>query len=136
MDNTSFGRGGAIYTQGDLSITGASFFENTSQSIQGGGALLLAAPRNVEIRQSVFADNRSLNNAPGGAIRSVAGLMLENITFSQNEAGGNGGAIKVSGSALSEFRFVTFSQNQTSESGASFYSDNRQCMKATSPRGA
>ncbi len=111
---TKSGGGGAIFTDGinpfgparptvggTLSITGSRFEDNKAEG--GGGALFLygyGKDKSV-IEDTIFQRNRvSLNKngeARGGALQSNMGINLLNVSFANNTATKQGGALWLNG---------------------------------------
>ena len=72
--------GGAVATDGPLTITGVTFEDNVAES--NGGALETAAGDAVTITDSTFTGNTAENI--GGAIESNSPLTITGSTFSEN----------------------------------------------------
>jgi hypothetical protein len=90
-DNAATGDGGAMKlgdSTADLVISGVRYVGNSAGD--GGGALYCVTP--AVVRNSLFLRN-SASGRGGGAIISYVheGLLFENCTFSDNQAGSNGG---------------------------------------------
>jgi uncharacterized repeat protein (TIGR01451 family) len=77
--------GGAIYTQGALTVVGSTFTGNSSAP---GGAILISSGT-VTITSSTFTGNTALGAYAGGAIllNTVATATITDTTFSGNAAG-------------------------------------------------
>lgn len=97
--------GGAIYSAGEVIIENSLFDSNTAD--EDGGAVF--CKKNVNIKNSVFMNNKVKSrewswyeyiyhwadnpNCYGGAVRSQAGVYIDNSTFNNNFAEDYGGAI-------------------------------------------
>jgi predicted outer membrane repeat protein len=93
------GYAGALYNVSSLTITGTTFDGNTAAS-RGGGAIANAGTTSdseLTIENSSFVNNSATSTVAdhgGGAIFTVAPLVITNSTFSGNSLSGNtGGAI-------------------------------------------
>ena len=85
--------GGAIDSDGPLSVTGSTFTGNSASS--AGGAIRAqgtGAVAAVSVFASTFAGNTAVAG-PGGAIYSERQLDIASSTFTGNTAGGSGGAV-------------------------------------------
>ncbi|MCA9238465.1 MAG: hypothetical protein KDA44_23500, partial [Planctomycetales bacterium] len=108
-------QGGAIVNLGELTVRGGVFRENTADPGLGGaggvgGAIASYGP--LHIANSLF----ELNTAElGGGINSADGLTIVDSTFSRNQAGFNGGALRIFGS--STISSATFSGNMAGNGG-------------------
>jgi len=97
-DNSTGGRGGAIYTDGDavVDIDGCHFLNNSA----GSGAAI-SANTGVTVRNTLFRGNSADNR--GSAVH-ITGLtsdsLFEGVTFDQNLATGSGGGILFLGRKL------------------------------------
>ncbi|PLS67471.1 MAG: hypothetical protein CV045_13410, partial [Cyanobacteria bacterium M5B4] len=108
------GYGGAIRSEGQLTITGSRFQQNTSY--QTGGAIY--ATGETRIQDSTFLGNRSNGGTGAGAIYASESLLIENSTFDTNRAfSGSAGAVYVTG--IGEQRIIdsTFTENSATEHG-------------------
>lgn len=87
------GQGGAVCAEGNLQISGSTFFDNQSFSMQGGGAIY--ALGSVDIFDSLVEDNESggSNGGSGGGIATLGPLVLDNTIVSGNLASSDGGGI-------------------------------------------
>ena len=98
--NEFAGRGGGIWTAGELHLTGSTVSDNFAEAT-GGGLAIYAYDQDVRIATSSFTGNATIlysNSSPqfftGGAIyvESQGDVMVTGSDFTGNEAG-NGGAI-------------------------------------------
>jgi predicted outer membrane repeat protein len=127
------GQGGAIFLQfwSHLHLTDTVFINNvaeTQASCSGGGAITLRGYNTVEIDQSQFNDNKSMN---GGALNvQFATLTVRNSSFTRNAAThtvantcGGGGAIYIDGigSGMVDIASTTFTGNTTNNSGGAIF---------------
>ncbi len=87
--NKATSQGGALYGRSATTIDNCTFSSN--QSVSTGGALINRAP--TTITNSLFADNKSTTGDGGAAYISYSSGLIQNSTFTGNEAGENGGAI-------------------------------------------
>lgn len=83
-NNTCFVSGGAVFSQGKLSITGSNF---TNNSAPNGGAVY--GMTNLNVNNSIFKGN---NATLGGALYGEGTFVINNSTFIENNAT-HGGAI-------------------------------------------
>jgi len=116
QDNISDSRGGGLMCRyGSISINGCLFANN--QATQGGGL-------NNGDMMSVIVDScrfdGNLASYQGGAVRSFGSIDISNTVFSLNNAGGNGGAARMTdGDPI--FENCTFFQNSAGSYGDSLH---------------
>ena len=121
--------GGAIFNNGgDLVISGGGFTTNTATGTAGsGGAIFSVDGRIVISDEASFIGNSS--SRAGGAIEIVDGELFDTDSgYSANNAGGlepastgNGGAIHITGTALSAFSGTRFFVNSAASEGGGFW---------------
>ena len=120
------GDGGAIWTVGpSLAVSHATFTGNTSGG-DGGGAIYVPTGANTSISvddSSTFTGNRATSaSGGGGAIRTRgATLIVSASSFSNNIAGGPGGAIYVPSGASTSVTVsggTSFTSNTANSGGA------------------
>lgn len=129
--------GGAIFNDGQISITGTKFDNNIANSVGGGLSSTTTQTASTNISNSVFTNNHSVYD--GGAIGNYSGLKLENCLFEGNTAqlafdvekgtwttpvtdntAVGGGAISlgaVSTSSVDSIRGTTFKNNTSGTNG-------------------
>jgi CSLREA domain-containing protein len=93
LQNGRRGAGGAIYSQGDVTLREATFKKNAADigNKTGQGGAIYSSGGDLIIIKSKFEENRS--DDKGGAIYSGASLVLvDRSEFLDNRAFGNGGA--------------------------------------------
>ncbi|NEQ41257.1 MAG: DUF4347 domain-containing protein [Okeania sp. SIO3I5] len=133
--NTDYGYGGAIYTDGASNNDGVSSgtikisnssFDGNKGAGQGGGLFLFAYPPDkIIIENSEIINNQIISNsvgdALGGGLRvGNAELTITNTTIANNLALSQGGGLWVGGNAPTEIINSTFSGNRAeSEDGNS-----------------
>ncbi len=105
--------GGAVATDGPLTITGVTFEDNVAES--NGGALETAAGDAVTITDSTFTGNTAEN--VGGAIESNSPLTITGSTFSENViddpvSSSQGGGALSQGAGQATITDSTFTDNQ------------------------
>ncbi len=138
-NKTVSGHGGAIFSYGDLSLTGVNstvIFENNTAATGDGGAIY--AVRNLTISNAVFGnatDSSKKNSAAnGGAIFIYASELAASITdsrFYYNEAtNGDGGAIYNLGTALELTTGVVFTSNTASGNGGAILSNGKLTLSS------
>jgi CSLREA domain-containing protein len=127
--NTTDGEGGAILG-GTLTATNCTFINNTAT--EGGAIYVESVDVNVTVASCTFSGNqaKAASNGGfghGGAILSFGHtpLTVTNCTFSQNIAGGFGGAINNFGSPGARLTTTvsnsSFTGNVSSQSGGALY---------------
>lgn len=129
--------GGAIFNDGQISITGTKFDNNIANSVGGALSSTTTQTASTNISNSVFTNNHSVYD--GGAIGNYSGLKLENCLFEGNTAqlafdvekgtwttpvtdntAVGGGAISlgaVSTSSVDSIRGTTFKNNTSGTNG-------------------
>jgi hypothetical protein len=86
------GGGGAIHTNGSLTVIDSTFIGNVSG---GGGAIICnAGISNLILINSTFSSNQA-STSDGGAVFTNCGTTIVNSTFSGNSAANMGGAIHI-----------------------------------------
>ena len=113
--NTAESTGAGIYTDTNGSISNSDFISNTA----GWGAALYSISTNTTITDTIFDGNDATNQ--GGAIRinDSNGFIATNCIFTNNTAGGNGGAI-AGATGNYEFTSSGFDGNSATSGGAIF----------------
>jgi CSLREA domain-containing protein len=102
-DDTSPGAGGAIYSDGVLTVRDSTFSANTASGGAGGAIETTVA---ITIDGSTFSNNMAHSGA-GGAVATSVAFTVTGSSFSHNGSSGGGGAIAsfgtgdVTGSSLS-----------------------------------
>lgn len=76
--------GGAIFNDGQISITGTTFDNNIANQVGGALSSTTTPTASTNISNSVFTNNHSVYD--GGAIGNYSGLKLENCLFEGNTA--------------------------------------------------
>ena len=116
--NFGHGRGGAIYSRGDLTILDSRFEDNLAT---GSGGAVEAANRDAstQIRRTTFANNVGDR---GGAVIVVGNVIIEECLFVGNsdreDTHGLGGALYVLIYGLTEVTNSTFTGNTSDNGGA------------------
>ena len=125
------GTGGALWSTAPITITNASFINNTAANTNGpalGGAAYLVTSQNVTnatISNSLFSGNtvNGTVTSLGGALEIGGQSNLINDTFTGNKAlgsGGNGGAVyQVNGTT--HLYYVTITGNSATTKGGGYY---------------
>ena len=88
--NSSLSQGGGLYVEGSLSVSGSTIFNNTSSA---SGAGIYGNDVVVTFTEVV----KNLSGSQGGGIYAASSLQLENSTVRENEADEDGGGINVVG---------------------------------------
>ena len=89
FNNNQHGAGGAIYSEGNLTVKG-SVFNNNYASENDGGAIYIKG--DLLVQNCVFNNNQALRG-DGGAIFVRGNSKIINSSFTSNNARGSGGAI-------------------------------------------
>lgn len=115
-------RGGAIYSEGVISLHACKFIENTSVSY--GGAI--SCLDDIIIRDSTFERNSVTNvtairDSKGGAVHSEKSVDARNVRFLDNTCLEHGGAIY---SKSGDINKCVFERNQSYRHGGSIYCDS------------
>ena len=84
-------KGGAIFNENNLIISGSTFNENTANGEYDGGGAIYNKVGTVSISNTTF--NKNIANYEGGAIHNNGELTLTESVLSQNWAGYDGGAV-------------------------------------------
>jgi predicted outer membrane repeat protein len=109
--------GGILITAGVLTLTDSTIAANDAINGQGGGVMLNGVTSG-SIRRSAIYGNTSTVSGGGVAIAASSGVVVENVTFSQNGALIGGGL--VSGESTASIEHTTFASNVATLAGASF----------------
>jgi predicted outer membrane repeat protein len=137
------GRGGAIYSTGNLSITGSSFLNNTTSVTTHGAGGAIFSSGVTTISASTFSGNSASSSSTsgggnqdhgGGAILNAGGtLSISGTTFFGNSAtavnprgnpAGRGGAIANHGNGTLSIVNSTITGNWANEYGGGIYVQN------------
>ncbi|MBK7405482.1 MAG: right-handed parallel beta-helix repeat-containing protein [Phycisphaerales bacterium] len=122
-DNTAGGEGGGIDTAGPhgIVISGATISGNSSGAF--GGGLTIYGSMMVEISDSTFRDNTAEEGGGGISIINNEGatISIAGSTFDANTAQSDGGGLAVRAAVSLTITGSTFSDNTTSASGAGIY---------------
>jgi predicted outer membrane repeat protein len=122
FEGNSSGRGGAIRSADDLTITGSLFQENAVTGSSGiGGAIYHFTSSDLSVSDSAFISNTALN--AGGAIHqgSDSMLTLTSSTFVSNSASYGGALYLHPASYYATLENVTLSANTAITSGGGIY---------------
>ncbi len=126
--------GGGVYNNGGtLIVDGATFSSNTATQGSGSGGGLLTTNGNVTITSATF-DQNSSNRAGGGIEILEGTLTLTNTDFTSNMTGsspGNGGAIHVTSSAVVTVTGGTVTGNTAAREGGGFWNQVAARMTVT-----
>ncbi|MBI1312828.1 hypothetical protein GC176_16180 [bacterium] len=109
--------GGAIFSNGSLSILSSTFSGNSSGS--DGGQLATGTNGFTTIIASTFSGDGFSNNAVNGGAISLNGgyLSLDGVTIADNGASSSGGGINVTGAATAYISRSTISGNRATATG-------------------
>ena len=91
-DNLMGSKGGAVYSEGNLSVESCTFTNNTAYF---GAALYVAASGDLKVNGSTFRNNVGV--LQGGAIYAENKLIVSNSVFENNMAEHGGSGIKATG---------------------------------------
>jgi predicted outer membrane repeat protein len=113
--------GGAIFSDGVLTISGSTFSNNitTNLSTGEGGAIHIPTANSATVSGSTFDGNQA--GYGGGIYSEISAITVSNSTFHGNSAVNGGGYYKARGGV--DFFNDTFSHNAASGSGAGIYND-------------
>jgi uncharacterized repeat protein (TIGR01451 family) len=137
-NNTAEGTGGGLYAQfvGGISLTNVTFDSNTSNQSAGGAFYYLGdtGDGNISITSCLFNNNKATTAVigSGGAIRvgvTNAGnsFTIADSTFSNNQAGTNGGAVSDENGTNASPLIIsnsTFAGNSAGVSGGGVFVDD------------
>ena len=115
LTNATAAKGGAIYNQGNLTVTNCTFINNTAtQSNSGGGAIYNEGTIN-SLSGCTFTNNAANE---GGAINNAGTInSLSGCTFTKNTVSAVGGAINNAGT-INSLSGCTFTNNNATYGGA------------------
>jgi CSLREA domain-containing protein len=143
--SADFGGGALLNVRGEMSVVNCRFAGNRSNEL--GGAIFNSAREGgvedgfarLDVYDSTFVDNRA---GDGGAIAGDlydlgpyedgdgdSIILISGCTFSQNSAGGTGGALRTSGASATAIRYCTFVQNTSGTMGGAIQSWNGLLME-------
>ena len=114
----SAGSGGAILSEGALSLDNTVFTSNTTGTSGNGGAIRNQSGY-LTINNSTFSANSAGSSGNGGAIENESALTISDSTFSTNAAN-SGSAIYNNSAGQLSASYSTFSGNTASNSAAVF----------------
>jgi len=125
FENNTAHVGGAICSRGELHVSGSTFRGNEmTANGWGGGAIWNRFDAPATVATSVFEGNRSA--ADGGALRvdSVqGGVEIEKSSFVGNTAAANGGALSAPGPVT--LTGVSFEENEADDDGGAVWMTDR-----------
>lgn len=133
VNNGAFGvNGGAIYSaNAHITVTNSSFENNRAErgssrpgSGSGGGIHTIASDSHIHLTRNTFRNNTAEN---GGAVyirSNRTSISLNNVTFTDNVAGSNGGAVylNVTNQSLVSIYRNNFINNTAAIGGGAIYS--------------
>ncbi|NVN97714.1 MAG: IPT/TIG domain-containing protein, partial [Geobacteraceae bacterium] len=109
------GNGGAIYTNGTMTISDSTFSGNSTAAISGYGGAIFANNGTLLISTSTFSNNSA---AAGGAIaNSSAAMTLTNVTMTGNSSSTYGGGIFAAGGAINILNATISGNSVTNPAG-------------------
>lgn len=118
--NNSGNYGGVVHATRNCNVTVDNCtFDNNTANIDG-GTLYGRAGSIIEVGNSSFTDNTAINDAVMLAF-DRSRIMLDNVTFINNEAGHDGGAVYVYDYSNLTINNCTFIDNRANNSGGSIY---------------
>ena len=129
------GGAGIFNNGGPMNLTDVEITNNMSTGTSASGGGILSLSDTVVIMSSLF-ENNSANRA-GGAIEVViGGLMITNTDFMSNDVNGtagtanpgNGGAIHISGAAITTIEESMFSENAAGREGGALWAQTGGSM--------
>ncbi|BAY09409.1 choice-of-anchor Q domain-containing protein [Calothrix sp. NIES-2098] len=137
-NNSSQSSGGAIFTDGANLVGGASTvggtiairgsrFEGNSTKGEGGALFLYGyGPDKILLENSTVVGNTASKNdqgiGRGGALRGNSALTIRNVTFANNTADVQGGALWIDGGSTKNIINSTFSGNKArSDAGGAMF---------------
>lgn len=89
-NNSAYGAGGAVYSNGQLTVIGCTFSSNQATNGRGGA---LAANGSLVVEYSTFSGNTAGTGGNGGAISAGVVTTIASSTFAGNTTAGSGGAV-------------------------------------------
>ena len=124
INNTAGYSGGAIYVSrnSDNSTIDFSYFEGNeiANNLEGYGGAMAILGNGSNIKNSEFVNNYAFE---GGAIYTgvtSGNIHILNVTFKENEATANGGAVEILGLAVS-LNHTNFTSNTAGKSGGAIF---------------
>ncbi|MFZ5478291.1 MAG: MopE-related protein, partial [Myxococcota bacterium] len=121
-DNVSSGYGGGLFVHGNYSLTtriaGVYLVGNRAGSY--GGGLWTQYGADLEVASAVVSENYAGVGA-GGIGSTDSSVTLDGVLLVENDGGGPGGGLYVSGASSVEARNVTAACNTASRDGAGFH---------------
>lgn len=119
------GGGGIWFTDGETTIEGSLFTNNTADGAAGsGGSILVGAGGTLTVENSTISD--SFANRAGGGIESSAGTMvtLDEVTLEGNSTGtnpGNGGGFHITGNGNATIMASMITNNEAGAEGGGLW---------------
>ncbi len=121
IDATGYGGSAITATGGDFTLNGIHVTGGSSDS-NGGGIIANVAGTNINLIDVIFDYNSA--TLDGGAIYLLNGtLSASNATFSNNSAGGNGGAILGGTASTINISATQFDNNSAASSGGTIFNE-------------
>jgi predicted outer membrane repeat protein len=121
VDNCTAGRGGGVYSDGPLSMSGCTVRNNRTNAAGQGGGILLEGSPTVDIQHSSIIDNTAVSRGGGIAILNTVRLTIAGGELRRNTAQWGGG-IYNSGATLSMWGNGVMAENRaTAGRGGGLY---------------
>jgi predicted outer membrane repeat protein len=119
--NQAYHSGGAIYQVGGLDVAGSQFTDNVAD-LRSGGALSVNGEtlQSVRLVASTFTDNTAGGDGGAATVVDAGSLSVEGADLIDNTAGNAGGALYVEGAGRRTVRGNTIAGNRA-EYGAGVY---------------
>lgn len=119
QSNTATESGSAIFTQGDMEITGSKFESNKAMgSGYAGGAIKVNAEGGtVDITGSEFTGNTAENGYAGAIYHSYGDITIDNVKFTGNSAAGSGAVMQGTKAGSLTILNSEFRENTSNKAG-------------------
>lgn len=122
-ENRTFSFGGAIFSDGVLTVTDTTFERNRTNE-DSGGALFYGANSTATVDRTTFSGNDSARDGGGSYASDGATGAFTNCTWSGNQADGDGGGHYADNPTADQFIDCTFALNEAENGGGIYATDS------------
>ena len=110
--------GGAIFSNGTLSVGNSVFASNEASTTEGNGGAIFSTGHALQISSSIFTGNKARNGGAVSALRWMGILNINGTAFNNNSASSGGGAVFLFNGVQASITKSTFNSNVGHKAGA------------------
>jgi predicted outer membrane repeat protein len=113
--------GAAIYSESTTSINNCKFNSNVAKT---SGGVIYCDGCIITVSDSTFSDNRC-TNGDGGALYIQGSAIIQDSTFTANDAVANGGAVVIDSNTTLQLSNARFQLNTAGRAGAALFNNGK-----------